>query len=158
MNHLAGGRLFPGEHCLADFDVSDDGARISMNIRARDGKMALKLQARESDALPVTSCFSSLAETSSYFEGGSVGFSVTRDCCRLDGIQLKTESWNVRPLAVEKVESTFFENQSVFPSGSVTFDHALIMRDLPHQWHGVPDMQTTGRSKLRDEVVPQTHS
>ena len=142
MNHLAGGRLFPGEHCLADFDVADDGTRIAMNIRARDGKMALMLQAQESDVLPETSYFSSLAETSSYFEGGSVGFSVTRDCCRLDGIQLKTEGWKVRPLDVEKVESTFFNNESVFPAGSVTFDHALIMRDLPHQWHEVPDMRT----------------
>jgi hypothetical protein len=150
MNHFAGGRLFPGEHCLADFDVSDDGARIAMNVHARDGKMALQLRARESDALPETSCFESLAETSSYFEGGSVGYSVTRDCCRLDGIQLKTEGWKVRPLAVEQVESTFFADESVFPAGSVNFDHALIMRDLPHQWHEVPDMRTETRTALTE--------
>jgi hypothetical protein len=143
MNHWAGGRVFPGEHSLAEFDVIDDRVRIEMSVRARDGKMALKLRAREGDRLPETSCFASLAETSSYFEGGSVGYSVTRDCCRLDGLQLKTDGWRVRPLAVEHVESTFFADESVFPAGSVTFDHALIMRDLSHEWHGVPDLHTS---------------
>jgi hypothetical protein len=142
LNHLAGGRLFPGEHHLADFDVTDDGGRITMSIRARDGGMSVRLRAQESDVLPGSSCFTSLAESSAFFEGGSVGFSVTRDCCRLDGIRLETECWKVRPLAIEAVDSSFFEDESVFPAGSVTFDHALIMRDLPHEWHEVPGMRT----------------
>jgi Uncharacterized conserved protein (COG2071) len=37
LNHLAGGRIFPGEHQHADFDVTDNGSQISMSIRARDG-------------------------------------------------------------------------------------------------------------------------
>jgi len=142
LNHLAGGRVFPGEHHLADFDVTDDGDRVSMSIHARDGRIAIQLRARESDSLPASSCFESLAESSAFFEGGSVGYSVTRDCCRLDGIRLQTDGWRVRPLAVEHVESSFFYDASVFPAGSVTFDHALIMRDLPHQWQGEPDMFT----------------
>src|SRR5664279_2959069 len=59
LNHLAGGRLFPGEHHLADFDVTDDGSKITMPIRARDGLMALDLRAQQSDSLPNTSCFAS---------------------------------------------------------------------------------------------------
>ena len=142
LNHIAGGRIFPGEHHRADFDVTDDSAGISMSIRSRDGRMAVKLRAKESDTLPETSCFASLAESSAYFEGGSVGYSVTRDCCRLDGIRLETGCWKVSPLAVEKVESSFFSDESVFPAGSVTFDHALIMRDIVHEWHGERDMIT----------------
>lgn len=140
LNHLAGGRLFPGEHHLADFTVIDDGSRISMSIRARDQRMALQLRAHESDALPESSCFGSLAESSDYFQGGSVGYSVTRQPGRLDGIRLETDLWQVRPLAVEHVESSFFADESVFPQGSVTFDHALIMRDLSHRWHEEPAM------------------
>lgn len=142
LNHFGGGRIFPGEHGLADFSVTEDGPRISMSIRARDGLMAIQLRAQESDLLPESSCFKSLAESSAYFEGGSVGYSVTRDCCRLDGIRLQTQDWKVRPLAVEHVESSFFADESVFPAGSVTFDHALIMRDLSHKWHGEADMFT----------------
>lgn len=142
MNHLAGGRVFPGEHHLADFNIADDGSRITMSIQARDCGMSIQLAAQESPSLPESSCFASLAESSAFFEAGSVGYSVTRDCCRLDGIRLQTEGWNVKPLSVEHVESSFFGDESVFPAGSVAFDHALIMRDLPHQWHGVPDMRT----------------
>ena len=142
LNHCAGGRIFPGEHQLADFAVTDDGSRICMSIQARDGLMAVQLRAQESDALPESSCFGSLAESSAYFEGGRIGYSVTNDCCRLDGIRLETDGWHVRPLAVEHVESSFFADQSMFPAGSVSFDHALVMRDVRHQWHGVADMFT----------------
>jgi hypothetical protein len=149
LNHFAGGRIFPGEHHLADFAVTDGGSRISMSIRARDGLMAVQLRAHESDALPESSCFESLAESSAYFEGGSIGYSVTRDCCRLDGIRLQTDGWQVRPLAVEHVESSFFADESAFPAGSVTFDHALIMRDLSHQWHGEDDMFTERTANIK---------
>lgn len=142
LNHFAGGRIFPGEHHLADFDVADDGSRISMSIRARDGLMAVQLRAHDGDSLPDSSCFASLAESSAYFEGGGVGYSVTRDCCRLDGIRLQTDWWQVKPLVVEHVESSFFADERAFPAGSVTFDHALIMRDIRHQWHGEPEMVT----------------
>lgn len=142
LNYFAGGRVFPGEHHLADFDVTDDGSRITMDIRARDGRMSVQLTAHESDALPKASCFASLAEASNFFEPGRVGYSVTRDRRRLDGIELQTDAWCVRPLAVEHVGSSFFADESSFPSGSVTFDHGLIMRDLRHQWVGVADRIT----------------
>jgi hypothetical protein len=148
LNHFAGGRIFPGEHSLADFSVTDANSRISMSIRARDGRMTIQLRAQESDSLPESSCFESLAESSNYFEGGSVGYSVTRDCCRLDGIRLQTDGWQVRPLSVEHVESSFFADESVFPAGTVTFDHALIMRELIHQWHGEPDMFTERKNNM----------
>lgn len=143
LTHLVGGRIFPGVHQLAEFTVADDGRRISMSIRARDGLMNVELRGHEADSLPESSCFGSVAESSAYFEGGSIGYSVTRDCCRLDGIRLETEQWQKRPLQIEHVESSFFANESAFPAGSVSFDHALVMRDISHHWHVVPDMLVT---------------
>jgi len=140
LNHLAGGRVFPGEHQIADFDVTDDGNRITMSIRARDGGISVRLQAHDTDALPVSSCFPDVAESSSFFEAGSIGYSATADCCRLDGIRLETNGWQVRPLAVDQVESSYFSNPNMFPAGSIAFDHALIMRDVRHEWHEVPDL------------------
>jgi uncharacterized protein YqjF (DUF2071 family) len=138
MNHLAGGRVFPGEHHLADFRVTDEDGRIDMRVDARDRRMRLRLVARETEALPASSCFAGLDQSSAFFEPGSVGFSVTKDCCKLDGIELETQRWEVRPLEVESVESSYFDDLSIFPAGSAVFDHALIMRDIPHAWHGVP--------------------
>lgn len=142
LNYFLGGRLFPGEHHLADFDVMDDGSKIDMSIRARDGQMSIHLIAHECDSLPQSSCFDSLADSSNYFEGGSIGYSVTRNGCRFDGLRLHTDHWLVRPLEVTQVESSFFSDQKFFPSGSITFDHALIMRDLIHEWHEEPDILT----------------
>jgi hypothetical protein len=139
-NHLAGGRIFPGEHHFADFDITESEGRIDLAIQSRDQSMNIRLAARETPDFPATSCFRSLEESSSFFEPGSVGFSVTRDCCRLDGIRLETHHWKVHNLAVESVESSFFDNPAAFPPGSAVFDHALIMRDIPHDWLEVPPM------------------
>lgn len=140
LNHVAGGRIFPGEHHLAAFQVFDDNSEIRLEIASRDGQMTVLLRAREADSLPSASCFASLAEASAFFEPGSVGYSVTRDATRLDGIELKTEHWSVKPLTVECVQSSFFSDLAAFPEGSVTFDHALIMREVVHRWHHAPDM------------------
>ncbi|GMU83281.1 MAG: hypothetical protein AMXMBFR47_31510 [Planctomycetota bacterium] len=139
LNHLAGGRLFPGEHHLADFDVEDDGMRVTMAIRSRDGRMRVELSGGEIDSLPSDSCFGSLADASAFFEGGCIGYSSRRDCCDLDGIELQTDGWRVRPLAVDRVASSYFDDRTNFPSGSIAFDHALIMRNVQHRWVAVPD-------------------
>jgi uncharacterized protein YqjF (DUF2071 family) len=141
LNHLAGGRVFPGEHHLCRFAVTDDGDHVDMSIRSHDGHMAVEVKAKTGATLPAGSCFASLEESSAFFEQGSVGYSVTRDACRLDGIQLRTQAWEVRPLEVEHVTSTFFSDEASFPAGSVAFDHALVMRDLPHEWHEMPDLR-----------------
>jgi hypothetical protein len=42
----------------------------------------------------------------------------------------------MEPLAVERVESSFFGNTELFPAGSAQFDSAFLMREIAHQWHG----------------------
>jgi hypothetical protein len=145
LNHLAGGRIFPGEHHLADFEVEDSDGRIDLDLRSKDGQVTVRLRGSEATALPASSSFPSLGESSAFFEGGSLGYSVTRDPRRLDGLRLSIRDWQVRPIAIDQVESSFFANQARFPAGSVEFDHALIMRDVPHQWHQDKDLLATPR-------------
>jgi hypothetical protein len=45
--------------------------------------------------------------------------------------------WSVEPLAIRRVESSFFADASLFPPGAVQFDCALLMRHIPHEWRGV---------------------
>jgi hypothetical protein len=61
---------------------------------------------------------------------------VTASGKQLDGVVLKTYSWTVAPLAIERVASTYFADEMVFPPGSVAFDCALIMRNIEHEWEG----------------------
>jgi hypothetical protein len=58
----------------------------------------------------------------------------------LDGLVLETNQWRVEALAVTEVSSSYFADDSIFPKGSVEFDHALIMRNIEHQWHAAPEL------------------
>jgi len=53
---------------------------------------------------------------------------------KYDGLLLKTYKWEVKPLEVSKVISSYFENEPVFPKGSVKFDNALLMTNIEHEW------------------------
>jgi len=141
VNRLVGGRLFPGEHHGARFTVREDPAAIDLRMQSDDGQVSVKVRGRTSGSLPRSSCFASLAEASAFFERGSVGYSVTSDAGRLDGLELRTEGWSVEPLDVEEVHSSYFADESVFPRGSVEFDCALVMRDLRHEWHSAEDLR-----------------
>ncbi len=134
MNHLAGGRLFPGEHQRATFRVDDDHHRISLDMQSADGRVHVEVSGRTATALPSASIFNTVAAASAFFEPGSVGYSATASGQRLDGVVLKTHSWSVAPLAMDKVFSSFFADESTFPAGTIDFDCALIMRNIAHEW------------------------
>ncbi len=141
MNHFAGGRLFPGEHHHAHFDVKDDGDRIDLKMRAKDDGVSVDVRGRVAERLPATSIFASVPEVSAFFAAGSVGYSVTSQNHRLDGIKLVTDTWSVEALDVEHVQSSFFDDEARFPKGSVAFDCALVMRDIEHEWRPEPDLE-----------------
>lgn len=139
-NHLAGGRLFPGEQQRAHFDVRDSGDRIELAMKSADGVVELQVAARVAASLPSTSSFATVEEASAFFEKGSLGYSATSSGKRLDGLVLKPLEWQVTPLAVDRVESSFFNDESRFPKGTVTFDCALLMRNIPHEWEAASEL------------------
>jgi hypothetical protein len=95
---------------------------------------------RRTDHLPASSVFQSLDEASTFFQAGSLGYSATRDPARFQGLELRCRNWHVEPLAVEEVRSSFFEDEALFPKGSIEFDCALLMRGIEHEWHGKADL------------------
>ena len=140
INHMMGGRIFPGEHNKAAFIVQESETEISFSMESRDGEVKVDLAGRISDALPNSSVFPSLSAASSFFEPGSLGYSVTGDAHRLDGIELETKEWRVEPLTLDRINSSFFADEERFPKGSAEFDHALIMRNIAHEWHSASDL------------------
>ena len=140
LNRLAGGRVFPGEHHPARFSVVDAASHVEFSMSSHDGFVSIRVVGDDAESLPASSCFSSLQEASSFFEGGSLGYSVTRDSKRLDGLQLRTLEWRMRAMSVTEVYSSFFSDRQRFPQGSIQFDHALLMRDLRHEWHKADDL------------------
>jgi hypothetical protein len=140
VNHLAGGRLFPGEHQRAKFQVVEDEQGIALHMRSADGRVEIDIVGRSADELPETSVFRTVGEASAFFEAGGVGYSVTSSGRRLDGVVLKTESWSVAPLAIERAHSSYFADREMFPAGSIGFDCALVMRNIPHEWETAAEM------------------
>jgi Uncharacterized conserved protein (COG2071) len=136
LNTLAGGRLFPGIHHHARFQVLEHDGHFQVTVESDDRRTHLLVEGHSGTDLPATSIFSSVDEASRFFEQGSVGYSVTNKPSEFDGLELRTFQWKVRPLVVEKVESSFFEDRERFPPGSVTFDSALLMQQIEHEWHG----------------------
>lgn len=140
VNRIAGGRLFPGEHNAARFEVAETENDIHLRMQSLDDVVKVELAASLAAELPKDSCFSSIDAASKFFEGGSLGYSATKDARRLDGIELRTQRWKVEPLLVQKAYSSYFADRSKFPEGSVSFDCALIMRNTRHEWHAANDL------------------
>ncbi len=140
INLLLGGRVFPGEHNRADFTIQETPTNIAISMRSSDGSVAVKVEATEANMLPTSSIFPDMAASSAFFEGGSLGYSLTHDTGRLDGLKLATDQWHVEPLDISSVYSSYFSDEAHFPKGSVEFDHALIMRDIVHEWHNAADL------------------
>src|SRR5688500_2540910 len=85
LNALVGGRLFPGEHHHARFDVTETDDRLRVGFESDDGHVRVSVTARLADALPAGSVFASVQAASQFFEGGALGYSATRDPDRFDG-------------------------------------------------------------------------
>ena len=145
---LLGGRVFPGQHRPARFAVSESGGVIDLSMRGSDG-LDVCVRARPTRTLPPTSVFRSIDEASEFFRPGSLGYSANRDGASLDGLLLTTARWAVEPLEVEQVASTYFDDRSRFPEGSVEFDCALLMKGIEHEW------QRTASVHLKRALQPQ---
>lgn len=140
LNTLAGGVLFPGEHYHARFDVEESGGCYRIAMRSDDGEARVLVSGHTTDRLSDASVFDSVGEASAFFERGSLGYSNTRDAGRYDGLELRCENWRVEPLAVDRIESSYFEDPALFPRGTAEFDCALLMRGIDHEWHGRADL------------------
>jgi hypothetical protein len=151
LNSWLGGRLFPGVHHHATFRVQEGEGRYSLAMDSDDGSARIRVEARETAQWPTGSIFPSLGAASVFFEGGSLGYSPGAAPSTYEGLQLKTDRWAVEPLEIRTVESSFFEDARRFAPGSALFDCALLMRGVPHEWHGRPPIM--GRDQTAQPPV-----
>jgi hypothetical protein len=157
LNTVTGGRVFPGEHHHARFTVEETVDRYSVALASDDGETSMSVRARLTPKLPATSIFRSLEEASDFFQAGSLGYSATTEANRFQGLELRCNQWRVEPLEIEEVTSSFFDDASLFPKGSIHFDCALLMRDIQHEWHGQADLccDAAAKPKLAVDLACQ---
>lgn len=140
LNAWAGGRVFPGIHSHARFDVQESNDSYQVALVSDDGETSVSVAGHRTNQLPESTLFRSLNEASAFFQAGSLGYSATSEPARFQGLELRCTEWQVEPLAVEAVRSSFFDDTSIFPADSIEFDCALLMRNINHQWHGRADL------------------
>jgi hypothetical protein len=138
---LAGDRLFPGMHRLARFEVDERGPDLRLAVESRDGTLGLSVTAQE-DAELGGKLFSSLDQAIDFFRRGSIGYSPTGSSSRLLGVRLQSQSWDARPVTIDDMKSTMFDNLELFPKGSCLLDFGLVMRDLPACWVAEGEIHT----------------
>ena len=157
LSTIAGGRLFPGIHSHATFGVKETDAHFDVSLRSDDGVTSVSVVGDVADQLSAGSLFGSIAEASEFFQAGSLGYSATPDLGRFEGLEMRCHGWQVDPLAVSSVQSSYFDDRSVFPAGSIEFDCALLMRGIEHEWRGRSDMCCSAPMAV-DEVPSQNTS
>ena len=154
LNALAGGRVFPGIHSHAKFTVEETQDRLKVALRSDDGVTSVSVCGSRTDELPARSAFRSLEEASEFVRTGSLGYSPTADPSRFQGLELRCRDWRVEPLSVEEVRSSFFEDESRFPRGSIEYDCALLMRGVEHEWHGKADLCCVSGERSHQTALP----
>lgn len=140
LNSLVGGRIFPGYHSHARFDVEETTEKYFLKMQSDDEVTSVTVRGQVAPALPTTSIFGSLEESSRFFAAGSIGYSPTPGGRKFQGLELQCDNWNVVPLEIEEVRSSLFDDPALFPPGTITFDHALLMRGIAHAWHQQEDL------------------
>ncbi|MCY0978457.1 hypothetical protein PGH12_03555 [Chryseobacterium wangxinyae] len=131
LNTFVGGRIFPGKHHLAKFNVKEGAGNYHVDFFSSD-RTQISIDATETDNFNDNSIFENLENASGFFEKGDLGYSPNRN--NFDGLRLNAYEWKVQPLNVSVVKSSFFEDETIFPKGSVKFDNALLMRNVEHEW------------------------
>jgi hypothetical protein len=132
---LIGGRVFPGVHHHACFQVREADGSFWVQMASDDGQTHVTVAAHLAAQLPAQSIFASLEEASAFFEHGLLGYSVTNRPGKLDVLELRCRNWRIEPLQVTEAQSNFFDDPKRFPAGAAELDCALVMRAIRHQWY-----------------------
>jgi hypothetical protein len=147
---LVGGRLFPGWHHRAKFAVAERAGQYRVEMTSCDGPTRLLVAAHVADRVQPGSVFDNVDSAARFFCRAPVGYSAQPDGAAFDGVRLDCDGWNLRPLAVDQVASSFFDEASRFPPGSIAVDSAFLMRDIDTTWSALPPLPASDAVRQRD--------
>lgn len=131
---LVGGRMFPGEHHHARFEVRESVDRLQVSFRSEDATAHAGVVVKVDDTLRDSALFKDTTAASRFFRDARVGCSARASGARLDAVALTTNGWAVAPARLLEVESSFFSDTDRFPIGSAEPDSVLLMRGVPALW------------------------
>lgn len=140
-NYVTGGRIFPGIFQMSDFDVKEQGDDYQVKITPNGQNQSMvDFQGEVSQHLSSNSIFPDLKVASDFFAKGAVGYSLSADKSHFQGMELRMLEWDIQPMTIKKASVHLFENSSSFPKGTARLDSAMLMKNLRHEWHRIPEI------------------
>ncbi len=120
-----GGRLFPGVHRRARFEIDEGGDRYAVTMDAGEHSLTADV---EVGGAWTSSLFASVDDASEFYRAGRLGWSRARGGRGVESVALTADAWRVESARLHSVSSSFFD---ALPAGSAVFDSVVVMRDLP---------------------------
>jgi hypothetical protein len=134
LNVLLAGKFFSWPHYRASFKIQEANGNYSLKMESNDLTTRLQVHVSLTQAFPSDSMFDSVVHASECFQNCPVGVSPSTVPNSFKTIELKTKTWEVKPLHVHELQSSFFDNTSLFPGDCIHFDNALLMEGIEHEW------------------------
>ena len=131
---LLGGRVFPGWQHLARFRVQEADGSYRIEVASRDGEVEIAVAAHRAPAIMADSVFGNMEEASGFYRCAPLSYAATRQDGVFDGVELSTDGWDIAPLALDEVRSTFFDSLA----GAAVPDSAFLMTGLETSWRALP--------------------
>jgi uncharacterized protein YqjF (DUF2071 family) len=133
LTEVLGGRVFPGLHQRARFQVEETDEQVRVAFTTSDGATKVDAEVRRTRELRGSRLFRDLETASTFFQSAPTAWSPRRDG-RLEAVSLHTDAWSIEAAEPLRVRSSFFDDRTRFPTGSVTLDSAMLMVDVPVRW------------------------
>lgn len=140
MNVRLGGVLFPGTFRDAEFRIQESERSLRMAVLTEDGGGDAAFRCSFGDEWKWTLLFSRLPDVRNFFERADCGFNTTLRGDALEGQRLVQQNWDLAPVTISDLHASFFADGKRFPQGSVGFDSAVILREVPHHWQALGEM------------------
>ena len=140
-NYLTGGRIFPGIFQMSQFDVNEQGDNYQLRITPKEQNQHLvDFRGEVSQHLSASSIFPDLKIASDFLAKGAIGYSLFADKTHSQGMELRMLDWDIQAMNIKKASVHLFEDSLSFPNGTARLDSAMLMKNLRHEWHRIPEI------------------
>lgn len=143
LNYFTGGRIFPGIFQMSQFDINEQGENYQLKITPKGQNQHLvDFHGEVSQQLSAKSIFPDLKAASDFFAKGAIGYSLSADQSHFQGMELRMLDWDIQAMNIKKASVHLFEDSASFPTGTAKLDSAMLMKNLRHEWHRIPEIES----------------
>jgi hypothetical protein len=127
---LLGGRILPGKHSLAQFQVNETDTDFDVELTSKDNHVHVQTHlSNEWDS----SLFENWEQASNFYKNSPTGWSPKVNGVGEEGMSLTADNWSVKPAKTTLLKSSFYD---AIPSSDITYDHTLVMQKISSHWVG----------------------